>query len=127
MHLSPYFLAFGFPAITLVAICACRQSESPKQKAASLVVSGDTAGWIMPCGCSSGQSGGLARRASYLESLRQTRDVIVADVGGAPGGATLYDVAKFVAIARGEVAMGTIAHNIGGAEAALGAEQLRKI
>src|ERR1700745_4371010 len=29
-----------------------------------LVVSGDTAGWIVPCGCTSNQSGGLLRRGS---------------------------------------------------------------
>jgi len=51
----------------------------------------------------------------------------VADVGGAPSGTSPYDISKFAAILRGEVAMGLHAHNIGGSEAALGAETLRRM
>ena len=36
-----------------------------------VVASGDTAGWIVPCGCTSNQSGGLPRRATYIEGLRR--------------------------------------------------------
>src|SRR5438105_2896094 len=35
----------------------------------TLVVSGDTAGWILPCGCTSNQSGGLARRGTFIAQL----------------------------------------------------------
>src|SRR5258708_2775423 len=51
-----------------------------------LVVSGDTAGWIVPCGCTANQSGGLLRRGTYVHQLRQQAEVILADAGGAPGG-----------------------------------------
>ncbi|HEY2839147.1 MAG TPA: multiheme c-type cytochrome [Pirellulales bacterium] len=93
----------------------------------SLLVSGDTQGWIMPCGCTSNQSGGLARRASYVERLRRGGDVIVADVGGAPGGTSRYDRVKFVAILAGEVAMGSAAHNLGAAELNFGPDELRRL
>jgi hypothetical protein len=92
----------------------------------TLVISGDTAGWIVPCGCTSNQSGGLLRRATYVRGLRERADVILADAGGAPGGTSPYHRFKFEAILRGEHRMGLDAHNLGGPEAALGAEYLRK-
>jgi hypothetical protein len=52
--------------------------------------------------------------------------VILADAGGAPGGTSPYHRAKFEAILRGERAMGLDAHNVGGPEAALGADYLRR-
>lgn len=127
MRISPRHVVLWPLAVVLASTTACRRTADPESQGVSLVVSGDTAGWIMPCGCASGQSGGLARRASYVEHLRETRDVMVADVGGAPGGASPYDVAKFTAILRGELAMGIKAHNIGAAEAALGGGRLRDI
>jgi len=90
-----------------------------------LVVSGDTSGWIVPCGCASNQSGGLLRRGTYVKNLATTAPVILADVGGAAGGASPYDRARFIAILRGELAMGIAAHNLGSAELALGADEIR--
>jgi hypothetical protein len=92
-----------------------------------VVVSCDTAGWIVPCGCSSKQAGGLLRRASYVDGLRKSSDVVLADAGGAPGGVSEYDKLKFEYVLRGEVEMQTAAHNIGAAEAELGASVLRDL
>ncbi len=94
---------------------------------AMLLVSGDTAGWITPCGCTSNQSGGLLRRASYLAGLRRSANVIYADVGGAPTGAAPYQRVKFEAILAGEKGMSIAAHNLGGPELLLGAEFLRDV
>jgi hypothetical protein len=91
-----------------------------------LLVTGDTAGWIVPCGCTSNQSGGLLRRGTFVAGLTANADVILTDVGGAPGGTSLYQRVKFEAILRGECAMGLTAHNVGGPEAALGADYLRR-
>lgn len=93
----------------------------------SLVISGDTAGWIVPCGCASNQSGGLLRRGTYVAEVRRKGDVIVADVGGAPAGTSEYQRLKFEAILRGELAMGVAAHNLGGPEVALGVDYLRNV
>jgi hypothetical protein len=93
-----------------------------------LVVSGDAASWLTPCGCTSNQSGGLLRRATYLKGLAsQGAAVIYADAGGAPGGTSEYQRVKFEAILRGELLMNVTAHNIGRAEAALGPEYLRDV
>src|SRR6478735_7732998 len=92
-----------------------------------VVISGDTAGWLMPCGCTSNQSGGLLRRATYVNGLRATSDVILADAGGAAGGDSEYHKVKFEAILAGERQMGIAAHNIGRSEAAFGPAYLRDV
>ncbi len=93
----------------------------------ALIVSGDTAGWIMPCGCTSNQSGGLPRRGTFVERTRGDHAVVLVDAGGAPGGTSAYERLKFEAILAGEQAMGVAAHNLGAAEATLGAEYLREL
>lgn len=92
----------------------------------TIVVSGDTAGWLIPCGCTTNQSGGLPRRGTYLRDAAPGGDVLYLDAGGAAGGTSAYHRATFEAILRGERAMGVAAHNVGRAEAALGADYLRR-
>ncbi len=93
----------------------------------AFIISGDTAGWIMPCGCTANQSGGLSRRGTFVARTRADHSVIVLDAGGAPGGTSPYERLKFEAILAGESAMGIAAHNLGAPEAALGAEYLRAV
>ena len=111
------------------ALVGCRPPpDVPRaDRPLTVVVSGDTAGWIVPCGCTANQSGGLPRRATYLTEIAARSEVIVADAGGAPGGKFLYDRLKFEAILQGELAMGLAAHNVGAAEAALGPDYLRDL
>ena len=104
-----------------------RPKDNAPVRPAILVISGDTGGWIMPCGCTSNQSGGLLRRGTYLRDLAAGADVIYADAGGAPAGTSTYQRLKFEAILAGENAMNIAAHNIGGPEAQLGADYLRDI
>ena len=104
----------------------CRDNASDSVPT-TLIVSGDTAGWIVPCGCTSKQFGGLPRRATCAKHLAQQGGVLLVDAGGAAAGTSPYDRLKFEAIARGEVLMGTAAHNIGASEAALGPSALRQV
>lgn len=107
---------------------SCQRSEPAKAvRPVNVIVSCDTAGWIVPCGCSSKQAGGLLRRASYVKQVAGESDVLLADAGGAPGGTSLYDKLKFEAVLNGEVAMRVAAHNIGAPEAELGAHYLRRL
>jgi hypothetical protein len=93
-----------------------------------IIVSGDTAGWIVPCGCTANQSGGLPRRASYLDAERKQGGLVIyADAGGAAAGTSDYHRAKFEAILQGERDMNVLAHNIGASEAALGGDYLRHV
>jgi hypothetical protein len=114
--------------LATAAVFGCWRARQPTigapARPIALLVSGDTGGWIVPCGCTSNQSGGLPRRGTYVRELRRRADVCLVDVGGAPGGSSLYQKAKFEAILRGEHAMGLVAHNVGAAEAAMGAEYL---
>ncbi len=114
----------GLHALGLLVCTVCCGCGSGGHSLA-VVVSGDTAGWIVPCGCASNQSGGLPRRATYVEQLRGDGPVVLADVGGAPSGVSPYDRLKFEAILQGEVEMGIAAHNLGAAEASLGPDVLR--
>lgn len=103
------------------------QTPPPQPRPLTLLVTGDTAGWIVPCGCTSNQSGGLLRRGRFVADLAADADVILADAGGAPGGTSPYQRVKFEAILRGEREMGLDAHNLGGPEAALGPDYLRRV
>jgi hypothetical protein len=108
------------------AVPRLRSTKPKSARPLAVIVSGDTAGWIVPCGCTSKQAGGLLRRASYVEGARGEADVVLADVGGAPGGTSDYERVKFLAILRGEQAMRIAAHNLGAAEVALGTDFIRK-
>ncbi len=110
----------------LVLPAACnRPPDAPAP--AFVVVSGDTAGWIVPCGCATNQSGGLPRRGTLIRELRQRGEVLLLDVGGVAGGDSDYERAKFEAILAGTLRMGLAAQNIGAAEAALGPDALRDL
>jgi hypothetical protein len=127
-------------AAALVAVEAgCQPAADPPQARSSttatsvptgpiaVVASGDTAGWIVPCGCTANQSGGLSRRATYVKDLRKTHQVLLVDVGGAPAGTSPYQQLRFEAILRGERKMGVMAHNVGEGEAALGLAAVREL
>jgi hypothetical protein len=113
--------------LALGAGCRPQPAAMRNDRPLIVVVSGDTAGWIVPCGCTTNQSGGLPRRATYLAGLPVEAQVIVADAGGAPAGRSYYDLVKFEAILRGEMAMGIAAHNLGAAEIAIGPAHLRDL
>jgi len=79
-------------AVVLAALAACvgvnRRTASddlanaPAGESVPLrtYFTGDTAGFLSPCGCQSGQYGGLARRATYLSRMRREGEVTV-DLG----------------------------------------------
>lgn len=117
-------------ALMSLWMTSCQKSSSDssdKTRPLVVIVSCDTAGWIVPCGCSSKQAGGLLRRATYVQDVRKSANVLLADAGGAPGGTSPYDRLKFEAVLRGEIEMQTVAHNIGAAESELGAASLKEL
>ena len=114
-------------ALVVASNLSCQRGGAKAAGPLAIVISGDTAGWIVPCGCASNQSGGLLRRGSYLSGLREEADVLLLDAGGAAAGASPYDQAKFEAIVRGELQMGLRAHNLGASEVGFGAKYLRDL
>lgn len=117
----------SFQPVLILLIALTTGCEKNATQSTTIIVSGDTAGWIVPCGCTSNQSGGLPRRGTFVEQTRKQGAVVVVDVGGAASGTTLYDRLKFEAILRGENVMNVSVHNIGRREAALGIETLRQL
>lgn len=113
----------------LLAIVGCDRNggsqTNPVNENIVLYCSGDTAGWITPCGCTSGQSGGMSRRASIIES--EPGNVIYVDVGGTPAGVTEYHLEKFLAILNGEKELGIVAHNLGVPELDIAVEDWDRI
>lgn len=102
-------------------------TEASPQRPFAIVTSGDTGGWIVPCGCAANQAGGMMRRGTFLTNLGKEKETLFLDAGGAPGGTSAYHQVKFEAILRGEKVMGIAAHNLGGPEAAFGPEYLRTV
>ncbi len=113
-------------ATCLIVVVSCALTGCQRATDVTIVISGDTAGWITPCGCTSGQSGGLARRASLIESLRGQQEVLVLDVGGAAGGSSAYDLVKLKAILSGQQQMGLNVFNLGTVELSFGPEEVRR-
>ena len=112
--------------LVLLVVGACDRKPGAAERGGHIVVSGDTAGWIVPCGCASNQSGGLPRRGTYVAELRKKGEAALVDAGGAPGGDSEYQKLKFEALLVGTKQMGLAAHNVGAAEARLGPTYLRE-
>ena len=99
-------------ACAAVMVGGCRKSDvedtktTEKVSPVTFLVSCDTNGWIVPCGCSTKQSGGLLRRGTLVDRLKLQNEVVVLDVGGAAAGVSDYHRTKFESILDGELMMG---------------------
>lgn len=127
-----FFRSLPCFCLTLCIILAggCRSPDSTATNSktkVSFLIAGDTAGWIVPCGCTTKQSGGLLRRGSLVSQMTSETPPIVLDVGGAAAGKSDYHRAKLEAILLGEIKMGLAAHNIGASELAFGASVIRQL
>jgi nitrate/TMAO reductase-like tetraheme cytochrome c subunit len=93
--------------------------KGPKPDAV-IVVSGQTYGYLQPCGCSRPQTGGLERRAVFIEHLKAKGwPVAAVDVGDVfPDGAKIGDQArmKYVAAMSSMREMGYLAVGLGKSE-----------
>jgi len=97
----------------------------PAPRTLQVVLSGDTRGFLVPCGCTSKQYGGLPRRATYLEGL-PAGETLYVDAGGSLHRAFDYDRMKGEHLWRGLSLMKIAAANLGASEIALGPVALRK-
>jgi hypothetical protein len=127
-HGTVTFLLSGLLVVWISACPGCNKTAAPEsRRPAVVIISGDTQGWIVPCGCTSNQSGGLLRRGAYLHDLRATTDVLYLDAGGAAAGNSIYQQAKLAAIFAGEHAMDIAAHNLGKSELSIDTVILQKL
>lgn len=109
--------------IFLITLSGCSKKEQPL----AVFVSGDTQGWITPCGCAANQSGGLARRATLLDAARLSADVLYLDAGGSAIGSNDYQSTRLAYLIDGLKKCNLEAHNIGGPETNFSPAKLREI
>lgn len=64
----------------VVVLGACR-SNAPDHEPFVIAWNYDTSGQLEPCGCSSNQLGGLARRATIIEEWRESQPVLAIEGG----------------------------------------------
>ena len=85
----------------------------------------DTHGRLEPCGCFTGQFGGLTRAHSWLRE-RRAPDSLLVDVGGSIVGREDYHVIQYGYILDAYHRMGYQSLNLGAKEAELDADTIRK-
>lgn len=104
------------------------EEDAPEGTAVPLMVyfTCDTHGRLEPCGCFTGQLGGLTRVHTWLGNYRISNNLLV-DVGGAIAGSQDFHVIQYEYILKAYEEMGYHALNIGAAEAALTASELEEL
>lgn len=107
-----------------LGLVGCKKT-TPKPHALNFLFTGDVRGRLVPCGCFTGQLGGLTRVATLFDEA--TGDEIRVDVGDAIAGAADYERIQYGYIQQAFARMGYVALNVGHREAALSAEELRAL
>ncbi len=109
------------------AIFLTRPQPLPPAKPLPLDIwfTADTSGRIEPCGCFSGQFGGLTRVSTVLSKTPKTG--LRLEIGNALAGTEDYQVLQFEQLLQAEGHLGYQAVNLGSREASLPAETLRRL
>ena len=117
-----------FARVGVLAIVLFIASCQPKTRLHSLNIffTGDIQGRLVPCGCFTGQLGGMTRLKTVLNTLAATHDIRV-DIGDALKGSEDYQVIQHRYLLRAFAAMGYDALNLGHREARLSVRQLRSM
>ncbi len=102
-----------------------KKSAPPKPQPLTFLFTCDVRGRLVPCGCFTGQLGGLTRIATLFGA--KSANEIRVDVGDALAGSADYERIQYRYIQRGFARMGYEALNIGQREARLSAGQLHEL
>lgn len=113
-------------ALTLaILVAGCRKSaEPPPPVDLTIHFTCDTRGRLVPCGCFSGQYGGLTRLKTMLDVLAVTNSIRV-DIGDAIGGSEDYHRIQYGHILAAYTKMNFAALNMGHREARIDSTHLR--
>jgi hypothetical protein len=90
-----------------------------------ILVSGDSRGYLEPCGCRRDQAGGLPGRATVIGQARAPAKLVL-DVGNLAAGGRPHELLKLRYLMQGMETIGYDAVNLGRREAELDLETLRK-
>ena len=107
--------------LALLALAGCGRTRQAVEL--PIYFTCDTRGRLEPCGCFTGQYGGLTRLKTVLDT-EAPENAIRVDVGDAVGGSEDYEVIEYGYVLRAFAAMKFDALNAGGREARLTADQL---
>jgi hypothetical protein len=121
-----YRILFLLGLVGVAAILISCKKPEPHPLALNIFFSGDAHGRLVPCGCFTGQMGGLTRLKTFLSTKAVAADLKL-DVGDAIAGPEDYQVMQYDYILRAYADMGYDALNIGHREAQLSAVQLAQI
>jgi hypothetical protein len=126
------WIAAAGPACALLAMCAAVALDGCGTKKAAalpakitLFVSGDSRGYLEPCGCRRDQAGGLPGRATVINTKKPDERVVL-DVGNMTPGSRPYDLLKLRYLTQGMAKIGYDAVNLGKTDAELDLDALRK-
>jgi len=102
-----------------------RPAKTTSPSALDIYFTCDTSGRLEPCGCFTGQFGGLTRVSTILQKAPTT--AIKVEVGDAIAGTKDYEIQQYRYLLRAYAAMGYGAVNLGKLEALLPASVLRDL
>jgi len=91
-----------------------------------MIVSGDSLGYLEPCGCRRDQAGGLPGRARIVEGLAPDSRLVF-DIGDMTSGTRDYEMLKLKYMLQGMEIIGYDAVNLGQKEAEIDIEKLRAL
>jgi 2',3'-cyclic-nucleotide 2'-phosphodiesterase (5'-nucleotidase family) len=116
----------GFAALLCMPIIVSCSSKLASAGEATLFVTGDTRGYLEPCGCRRDQAGGLPGRMTLVEQNAKG-DKLLVDVGNLTNGSRSYDLLKLDFLLDGMKRLNYAAINLGRQEAELDRDTLQKI
>lgn len=119
-------MRFFLLLILILASCKKSPPDIPAQ-ALNIHFTCDTFGRLEPCGCFTGQHGGLTRLRTWLSQQDLEGTSLRLDVGGALAGSHDYDLIQYDYLLRAYAAMGFQALNLGAREAAAPANEILKL
>jgi 2',3'-cyclic-nucleotide 2'-phosphodiesterase (5'-nucleotidase family) len=104
---------------------AARAEREPTGKV-SILYTCDTRGNVKPCDCKDGDAGGVSRRMTALNSLRNG-DPILLDAGDVAGGGRSWEIADYALLLMAYDVMDYHAVNLGAREASIPAGALKEM
>lgn len=120
-----------YAAVLVLAVLAawaagCSKTGARRDLNLPLFFTCDINGRLVPCGCFTGQFGGMTRLKTVLETEAPAQALRL-DVGDAVGGSEDYHAIEYRYILRAFADLGYDALNVGHREARLGPERLREL
>src|SRR5438552_1225041 len=97
--------------LTTAYLVGCRRIGSSTPDHLTLFVTGDSRGYLEPCGCRRDQAGGLSGRATLI-AARKPAERLVLDVGNLTSGGRPYELLKLHYLMEGMAEIGYDAVNL---------------